>query len=923
MPHKTSFEPVPPVKKKHTVESRFRTISILSFLLMSIVLACTLTWIVRDVSKGASRDYARFYSVETVGKLNAYLSRELSLVAKVALSGALVNWFADEADPARKLVAYEEMMSYTSMLASPALYFGIHASLNEYAFRKSATFSEFKPVAVLDPSIEDDAWYFNSISSKHPYLLNVDIDRASGQRRLWINHKVTRDGGTLGIFCSGLLFEAVIKELFDHYDKSNVRGFVVNEKGVIQMDSFFVKKADLHEYDTSRRVEGILKDSAFTDAVNSHFSNIPNFFTNTSDPKVIPLNSGPYSFVSLAPVVGTNWTVVTLFNSSSLFGAEKLLPLLYAIFAALTVFAAIITFLSRTLLFQPFRRLIESLNRAATNAEEKLFGTDLPNELGDVSRTIQAMRERLATNNEEVHIAMQVAKKANFAKTSFLSNMSHEMRTPLNAIMGMTTLGKASPDMERKDYAFQKIGFASTQLLGVVNDILDMSKIESDMMELCAQDFDFDRAIRKAIKAVSFRVEAKRQHFHMTIDPDIPRSLTGDEQRLVQVLTNLLVNAVKFTPDEGVIRMEIILTERQDDACVVQITIADTGIGIPKEHQARLFHPFHQVENYSSRDFGGAGLGLAISKRIIDLMNGRIWVESDSGKGATFLFTARMELGKKRYELSESLKGTRMLLVDDDAGIRHYFQKSAHGFGIVCDLAATVAEAYALLDAAAGYDIAFLGLNIASMEESGFLQKVSVLSPNTTLVAMVAPAELNAEEKTKPAAISRILPKPLLRLDIAECLAEYLAHKMKLEELAADNDGNVFPGKYVLLAEDIPINQEVCLALLEGTGLKIDCANNGEEALRMFCENENRYDLILMDVQMPKLDGLETTRRIRALDSSKARDIPIIAMTANVFPEDVVKCLRSGMNDHIGKPLDMEVVFAKLRPYLSSKDTSA
>jgi CheY-like chemotaxis protein len=393
----------------------------------------------------------------------------------------------------------------------------------------------------------------------------------------------------------------------------------------------------------------------------------------------------------------------------------------------------------------------------------------------------------------ELGSALQKAQAASSAKSNFLSNMSHEMRTPMNAIIGMTMIGKSAADMEKKDYAFEKIEGASGHLLGVINDVLDMSKIEAGKLELSLADFNFEKMLQKATNVIGFKAQEKHQNLSVSLDPEIPPALIGDDQRLTQVITNLLTNAVKFTPENGSILLDTHFVKEENGLCTIQIDVKDTGIGISEEQQSRLFTVFEQAESSISRKFGGTGLGLAISKNIIELMGGRIWIDSELGKGATFAFTVQL-------------------------------QRSSRENG----------------------DSPELGNNNAG-----------------------------------------------LTLSLQGCR--------------------------LLLAEDVEINREIVLSLLEPTEIEIECAVNGKEAVQMFKADPARYNLIFMDLQMPEMDGLEAARQIRGIEK-EFKDIrssvPIIAMTANVFREDINKCLEAGMNDHIGKPLDLDDVMAKLKLYL-------
>jgi signal transduction histidine kinase/CheY-like chemotaxis protein len=530
------------------------------------------------------------------------------------------------------------------------------------------------------------------------------------------------------------------------------------------------------------------------------------------------------------------------------------------------------------------------------------------------------------------------------AKSEFLSNMSHEIRTPMTAIIGMTNIAKSSGDLNRKNECLDKIGDASNHLLRVINDVLDMSKIEANKLELSRISFNFEDMLRRVMDVISVRAAEKKQTLSIFIDPHIPPFLIADDQRLAQVITNLLSNAVKFTPEEGSIRLNARLQDKEGEICGIRLEVIDTGIGISREQRRRLFNSFEQADSNTSRRFGGTGLGLAISKRIVEMMGGTIRIESEPGKGSMFIVTVRAEEDTgKRDSLGrrEAGKGKlRVLCVDDDFYTREYFKELSPRLGYNCEAVPGGEEALAAIEKNGPYDIYFVDWKMTGMDGVETARRIRELterlSENSTapVVIMISAGEMDGiEQEARNAGVSEFLSKPLFPSALMDCINQCLGLKNYVPAAGAETAvADIFAGRRILLAEDVEINREIIQALLEPTAVHIDYAENGAEVLEMYSASPGAYDLILMDVQMPEMDGYEATRRIRAFerdwgknapDRSPAgggkpfRKVPIIAMTANVFREDVEKCLDAGMNDHVGKPLDFEEVLSKLRVYLS------
>ena len=531
---------------------------------------------------------------------------------------------------------------------------------------------------------------------------------------------------------------------------------------------------------------------------------------------------------------------------------------------------------------------------------------------------IKERTRELLLMTESAEEARARAEDAATAKARFLANMSHEMRTPMNAIIGMANIYKTAADPARKDYCLDKIEEASIHLLGVINDILDMSKIDAGKMELSFSEFNFEKMLMRVTSVLNYSIGQKEQVFRVKTDDRLPVYLISDEQRISQVITNLLSNAVKFTPEKGEISLNVRLQSEAAGQCVIEVTVKDNGIGISPEQLSRLFRAFEQADSGISRRFGGTGLGLAISSNIAGLLDGDIVAASAPGEGSSFTFTFTARIGSGTVDAvveKVAFDRIRTLVVDDASDVRDYFMHLSQLHGFACEAVSNGEKACQLIkQAREPYHIIFVDWNMPGMTGIEVAREIQEYSDS--IVILISAFEWSEiEHEAKAVGVERFLPKPLYPSTILETIQQCTSRKAAR---AAENKNHKhdFSGRHILLAEDVMINREIVLALLKPTGVVIDCAATGTEAVSMFAENGDRYDLVFMDIHMPEMDGYEATRQIRAMGTPKALETPIIAMTANVFREDIEKCLACGMDDHIGKPLDMTDLFGRLERYL-------
>ena len=533
------------------------------------------------------------------------------------------------------------------------------------------------------------------------------------------------------------------------------------------------------------------------------------------------------------------------------------------------------------------------------------------------------MMQQLAQQRESLSIALEEANQANKAKTAFLSNMSHEIRTPMNAIIGLDRIALNDPGIsETTREHLEKIGLSAQHLLSIINDILDMSRIESGRMTVKNEEFSFARVLAQVNTIISGQCRDKGLEYECRIKGAVDDYYIGDEMKLRQVMINILGNAVKFTPSGGSVTFVVEEVARFDGKSTLRFIFSDTGIGMSQEYLPKLFDTFSQEDSSSTSRYGSTGLGMAITKNLIELMNGTITVESEKHKGTTFTVTVTLiDCDRKSTEIEDNMLHPHemcVLVIDDDLIACENAQLVLGQVGVNCEKALSGEEGLQMVKVRHArrepYNLILVDWRMPDMDGIETTRQIrAAVGTETPVIILTSYNWDEVEEEAKTAGVDTFVAKPLFAGNVLDEFRE--AFKKKNAELVRETAD--LKGRRVLLAEDVKVNADIMTMVLSMREMQVDHAENGRIAVELFEEHEEGYyDAILMDMRMPEMDGLEATRRIRSMNRADAKKIPIVALTANAFDEDVQRSMQAGLNAHLSKPVEPDVLFETLEGLL-------
>jgi signal transduction histidine kinase/PleD family two-component response regulator len=889
---------------------------IMLFIIMGLISLAGIIFIGEEVTEKFGTKMAERHVVWHKEKVHAAIQNDLTTAKIMASSPAILDWSRNEDDPELTAKVRSTLTSFQRLYTTNSYFLAFTRSRNLYV--QDGTGQSDLPLKVdtLSSKDPDDSWFFQMLRSKEGYDFNIDHNKELGTTKLWVNVVMLQGIEPVGVAGTGVELTDFISEFMTD-DTEGVSSILFDESGMIQAS----KNLNLVVHNaTSDSISDGNIWALLDEAENDHAKLKESLLVLKQKEKssiVLDVTvNGRRNVAAIAYIEPMKWYSIALVDPVNISKLDQL-PVFAQIFIIILLVVIILVWmwLDRVVV-APLKTLTEA---AAQMPKMDVRNTSLSHrnrndEIDKLVHSFGLMYDLIVTNErillEQTRQAQDLAQKAtsaSHAKSQFLANMSHEIRTPMNGIIGMTEfLIDTDLSEEQVQYA-QAARSCAQSLLSLINDILDFSKIEAGKMAIEHAEFDLRALMDEFALTMAYRVESKDVEFIYALDPRVPNFLKGDPNRIRQILVNLVSNAIKFT-EYGEISLISQIEFEDEKQMVLRFNVQDTGIGIAEDDQTRLFTPFSQVDASITREYGGTGLGLSISKQLAELMGGEIGVDSQVGAGSLFWFTVSLEKTQPSMPLNLDFAGHQILIVDDSQTNRTVIGNQLRSYGIHCRASGASRDVFRQVEKGIAenkpVEAIIIDHSIADMSGAklGALLKENPETEKLPLILMTPVEARGTSDQSYDGCFVANLNKPIRKSELYDILKSIFSDKKIVKKAPKSKKDQEKKQSRILVVEDNLVNQKVVLVMLKKLGYATEVVDNGQRALDILANEA--FDLILMDCQMPVMGGFEATKRIRDKQSDVINhEIPIIALTANAMDGDRERCIESGMNDYLSKPV--------------------